>query len=123
LSRAAVRPREKVKLLLPTKRGLFYFSFVFVVAAAQSGARQTAPGVPSTSGWVLTWSDEFDGPNGSAPDSNKWIAESGGNGWGNNELETYTARSKNVREENGELVIEAINCCGQPWEPVSWRKA
>jgi beta-glucanase (GH16 family) len=45
---------------------------------------------------------------GSAPDPGKWVIESGGNGWGNNELEYYTARSQNIREENGNLVIEAI---------------
>jgi beta-glucanase (GH16 family) len=62
----------------------------------------------SKSGWVLTWSDEFDGPPDSAPDPGKWVVESGGDGWGNNELEYYTARSQNVRQENGYLVIEAI---------------
>jgi beta-glucanase (GH16 family) len=97
-----------VKLRSFTKRALLYLSFVFVVAAVQSGARQTDPEAPSTPEWVLTWSDEFNGPNGSAPDPNKWVVESGGNGWGNNELESYTPRSKNVREENGNLVIEAI---------------
>jgi beta-glucanase (GH16 family) len=58
--------------------------------------------------WVLTWSDEFNGPVGSTPDPAKWVVESGGNGWGNDELEYYTARSQNVRQENGNLVIEAI---------------
>jgi beta-glucanase (GH16 family) len=58
--------------------------------------------------WKLVWSDEFDLPNGSAPDARKWMAETGGNGWGNNELEYYTARRSNSRIEDGELVIEAI---------------
>lgn len=58
--------------------------------------------------WVLTWRDEFNGPNGSSPDSAKWTMESGGNGWGNNELEYYTPRRQNVRLENGKLVIEAL---------------
>jgi beta-glucanase (GH16 family) len=58
--------------------------------------------------WVLTWSDEFNGPVGSIPDPAKWVVESGGNGWGNDELEYYTARSQNVRQEDGNLVIEAI---------------
>jgi beta-glucanase (GH16 family) len=57
--------------------------------------------------WVLTWSDEFNGPNGSSPDSTKWVMESGGNGWGNDELEYYTPRPQNVRIQNGSLVIEA----------------
>jgi beta-glucanase (GH16 family) len=57
--------------------------------------------------WVLTWNDEFTGPNGSPPDATKWVVESGGNGWGNEELESYTPRAENLRLENGNLVIEA----------------
>jgi beta-glucanase (GH16 family) len=58
--------------------------------------------------WVLTWNDEFNGPKGAPPDATKWVVLSGGNGWGNHELEYYTSRSQNVRQENGNLVIEAI---------------
>lgn len=97
-----------MKLPLHTKRGLLYISCVLVAACVQSGARPIAPAASSTSDWVLTWSDEFNGPNGSAPDSNKWSVQSGGNGWGNHELEYYTSRSKNIHEENGNLVIEAV---------------
>jgi len=32
----------------------------------------------------------------------------GGNGWGNNELEYYTARPENVRQDHGNLVLEAV---------------
>jgi beta-glucanase (GH16 family) len=56
----------------------------------------------------LTWSDEFTGPAGSSPDQTKWVLESGGNGWGNDELEYYTPRPENVRLENGNLVLEAL---------------
>src|SRR6267142_5499913 len=58
--------------------------------------------------WSLAWSDEFDGPNGSAVDSSKWSFDIGGNGWGNNELETYTNRTVNAHVENGLLVIKAL---------------
>ncbi|MEJ1972061.1 MAG: glycoside hydrolase family 16 protein [Lacunisphaera sp.] len=54
------------------------------------------------SGWTLAWSDEF---NGTAVDSANWTFETGGGGWGNNELETYTASAATV--QNGELVITA----------------
>ncbi len=64
--------------------------------------------VRSRSKWVLTWSDEFNGPSGAPPDPQKWAFETGGNGWGNDELEYYTSRTRNVRQENGDLVIEAI---------------
>ncbi len=58
-------------------------------------------------GYTLTWHDEFDGPNDSAPDPAKWTAETGGNGYGNNELETYTARLRNVAVRDGNLEITA----------------
>lgn len=74
-----------------------------------SGAQQqTAPQISvSKSDWALRWSDEFNGPNGSPPDPTKWVVVSGGNGWGNAELQYYTPRSQNVRQEDGNLVIEA----------------
>ncbi len=55
--------------------------------------------------WELSWQDEFT----TEIDSNSWNFEigNGANGWGNNELEYYTAREENVRIENGKLVIEA----------------
>ena len=58
--------------------------------------------------WSLVWSDEFDGPSGSAVDSSKWSFDIGGNGWGNNELETYTSRTANADLEGGMLVIKAL---------------
>ena len=55
-------------------------------------------------GWVLDWSDEFDGP---TLDHAKWVEETGGGGWGNNEMQFYTARRENVRVADGRLIIEA----------------
>ena len=57
-------------------------------------------------GWKLVWSDEFNGPAGSAVDSSKWVTESGGNGWGNQELEYYTTRIENAVQQDGNLVIK-----------------
>ena len=62
------------------------------------------PPASTTPAWVLDWSDEFDG---AALDHGKWVEETGGDGWGNQELEFYTARPDNVRVANGVLVIEA----------------
>src|SRR5258706_8096620 len=58
--------------------------------------------------WSLVWSDEFDGPSGSAVDASKWSFDLGGNGWGNKELETYTSRTANARLDGGSLVINAL---------------
>jgi beta-glucanase (GH16 family) len=57
--------------------------------------------------WQLTWSDEFNAPSGSPPDPAKWNIVTGGKGFGNNELETYTARPANIQQQNGNLVITA----------------
>lgn len=54
------------------------------------------------------WSDEFDGPKGSAPDPSKWWNDVGGQGWGNNELQYYTAGTGNAALDGaGHLVITA----------------
>ena len=65
------------------------------------------PAACAATGWSLVWFDEFDGADGSAPDPAKWVFDQGGNGWGNNELETYTNRRENSRLEAGKLIIEA----------------
>lgn len=57
--------------------------------------------------WTLVWSDEFNQPDGSPPAPTHWAFNLGGNGWGNNELQCYTARTNNARTEGGMLVIEA----------------
>src|SRR5258708_2331243 len=57
--------------------------------------------------WQLTWSDEFNAPNGAPPDPAKWNIVTGGKGFGNNELETYTSRPANIQQQNGNLVITA----------------
>ncbi len=64
-------------------------------------------GGTSEPGWTLTWSDEFNGANGSAVDSSKWSYDTGGGGWGNQELEYYTSGTQNAVVENGSLVITA----------------
>ena len=79
---------------------------IFAVVAKTSAS--TAHTHTANTNWVLTWGDEFDGPDGSAPDARKWTTETGGGGWGNKELEYYTARRENSRVEKGNLVIEAL---------------
>jgi beta-glucanase (GH16 family) len=85
---------------------------VLVLGCAASGQTSAGTGPKSapSSGegvWRLTWSDDFSGANGSSPDPSKWILETGGNGWGNNELEYYTPRVQNAHLQNGNLIITA----------------
>ncbi len=68
-----------------------------------SDSGYTAP--TSYAGLSLAWSDEFNGPN---LNTNTWNYETGGGGWGNNELENYTNTTKNAYiTHGGYLVIEA----------------
>src|SRR5258708_10094199 len=69
------------------------------------GSSQTTPPPPPK--YVVVWNDEFSAANGSLPDSTKWTMETGGGGWGNNELETYTNRPQNAHVQDGNLVITA----------------
>ena len=73
-----------------------------LLALGAGGCATPPAGTPA--GWTLAWSDEFDG---SQLDRTKWVAETGGHGWGNKELQHYTGRPENVRVEDGMLVIVA----------------
>jgi beta-glucanase (GH16 family) len=66
---------------------------------------------PTPSTWSLIWSDEFEGPAGSAPNPGHWSDHIGNretNGWGNREWQYYTAAPKNAAlDGQGRLVIRA----------------
>lgn len=54
--------------------------------------------------YQLVWSDEFSEP---TINTSSWTHETGGTGWGNNELEYYTNRNVNSYIQDSSLVIEA----------------
>ena len=60
--------------------------------------------VKAESSWKLVWSDEFDGD---SLNTNVWTRETGGSGWGNNELQYYTDRTDNSYVSDGTLKIVA----------------
>jgi beta-glucanase (GH16 family) len=82
---------------------------VAILLLATNSCGQTAtPQPPAVPGWQLVWSEEFNAADGSAPDPSKWTLETGGGGWGNQELEYYTSRLQNAQIQNGSLVITAL---------------
>lgn len=81
-----------------------FFGLLTLACGVARAADAVAAELPA---WNLVWSDEFNLPDGAAPDPAKWVFARGGGGWGNNELQTYTSRTNNARIENGLLVIEA----------------
>ena len=73
-----LHPMRRVQLLAVTA----------VLAAALPAKAQT---------WNLIWSDEFNGPSGSFPDTTKWNYDVGNNnGWGNGEAEFYCVAGSNA---------------------------
>jgi len=79
------------------------FAAVLCLVFGATAAAQTT--------WTLAWSDEFNGPAGSAVDGTKWVAEvgNGSNGWGNHQREYNTNSTKNAAMDGaGNLVITAI---------------
>jgi beta-glucanase (GH16 family) len=80
---------------------------LLMATSCGGGAVATPPVMPPSSGYVLTWSDDFSGADGSTPDATKWAYDLGGGGWGNQELETYTSRAQNAQIKGGNLVITA----------------
>jgi len=82
----------KIRCLLSASAFVFLFSFSLYAGR-----------------WDLVWADSFNTYTG-LPDPSKWAYETGAGGWGNNELENYTAsRLENARVDSGNLIIEARN--------------
>lgn len=97
------------------RRGTYYMRngmlvrvvLLSTLCSARVHSTKAKPVAPARPGFTLTWSDEFDQPDNSAPDPAKWKFEVGGNGWGNHELEYYTARRQNALVRHGNLEIIA----------------
>jgi beta-glucanase (GH16 family) len=83
-------------------------SWVVARCALQLAIAHAASTPTKAGGWTLTWSDEFNRANGSSMDPAKWTIETGGTGWGNQELEFYTDRPQNVYQQDGNLVIRVL---------------
>lgn len=71
--------------------------------------RRTAAVVNGSAKWpCLIWSEDFNGPAGARPNRGKWNFDTGGGGWGNEQLESYTSRPANAElDGHGHLVITA----------------
>ncbi len=84
---------------------------IVLASCAGNGPAPSAASTAAAGSWVLAWSDEFDGPAGSAPNPAHWESELGNaeaNGWGNRELQYYTRAPRNAAlDGSGHLVIRA----------------
>ncbi|MEL6392445.1 MAG: glycoside hydrolase family 16 protein [Bacteroidota bacterium] len=103
-----------MKSSLSSPSPAFYFfrltqvvCLLLAFAACEVDAVQETP----NRSWTLTWSDDFEGDAGAAPDGTKWTYDigRGDNGWGNQELQYYTDAPENVSlDGEGNLRITAL---------------
>jgi beta-glucanase (GH16 family) len=99
-------------------RRIQLFVLFAILATASSAHAQS---------WNLVWSEEFDGPSGTFPDTTRWTYDLGNNGgWGNGELEVYCAAGSNIApcsaaapnvfmNGTGSLVIRARRTASGAW--------
>ena len=94
----------------------------FVVKAGQirhkvpiTQAAATSPSIEIPAGYKFVWSDEFD--SAGKPNTSEWWYETGGGGWGNNELQTYVSQAYADEElaviSSGTLKIKAQKIAGK----------
>lgn len=75
---------------------------------ATAGSAHSATTGAQSSALHLVGSDEFSWPAGTRPNATLWAYNTGGHGWGNNELQQYTSRTSNVSHDGaGHLRIIA----------------
>jgi beta-glucanase (GH16 family) len=89
------------------------FCLPFILAACHTAHND------QISSYKMIWNDEFDNPG--LPDAAKWNYDTGGHGWGNQELQYYTSqRQENARVENGHLIIETRK---ENWQGMNYTSA
>ncbi len=106
------------KIAVGTKRRSLFLSALLLPFLSAAFPAWAAP----PAGYNLVWSDEFNGPVGSAPNPANWTYDTGDGGWGNSELENYTNSTNNSRivsdtnaTDGSALAIIAIDT--QPGNP------
>ncbi|MGF7236214.1 MAG: family 16 glycosylhydrolase [Frankia sp.] len=106
VARVGTHHADRVLLTTTAKRGHLTVSFRARAGVAAINA-VTMSWVDAGTAPETVFTDDFTGPAGSALDS-RWSSEVGGNGWGNNELQSYTARTSNASlTGTGDLAITA----------------
>ena len=97
-------------IALKIKNKLLQLSAVALLSGTLYSCEKEAVQTLPQRDWELVWSDEFDGSAGSSVDNTKWVFDIGrgpnNDGWGNQELQTYTSSTENVKlDGNGNLMI------------------
>ncbi|WP_373287112.1 glycoside hydrolase family 16 protein [Wenjunlia tyrosinilytica] len=112
-------PRRRRALL----SALIATTLALVGAAASLVATPQAHGaVPSTPGWNLEWSDDFNGASGTLPSSANWQFDLGHSypggpaNWGTNEVQSFTDSTNNISlDGSGNLKITPLRDGSGNW--------
>jgi beta-glucanase (GH16 family) len=112
-----VRPIEETHVNRVQRVARLLMGAALAVMVATPGAPAAAPAQDAPVRAVdrghavartFSFRDEFTGPRGRGPSPRRWQRQVGGDGWGNDELQTYTGRPANARlDGRGHLVVEA----------------
>jgi beta-glucanase (GH16 family) len=88
------------------RRSRFLIAAAAVVVTLGGGLTVASRG--DTAEAAVVWNEEFNGAAGTGVDGSKWNFDTGGGGFGNQELEYYTSGTSNVAMDGqGHLVITA----------------
>lgn len=96
---------------MPYKLLLFLFTVTMLSCSKKAEEKKTifVPPKQVDKNWEFetspVWADEFDYTG--LPNTAKWDYDTGGSGWGNNELQNYTNRIDNASVADGKLSITA----------------
>ena len=96
-------------------RNVYNILILSALLISVTGCEVEPQQTPPERSYELVWSDEFEGDSGTTVDATKWVFDlgTGENGWGNNELQSYTNDPANVSlDGDGNLVITAIKDAG-----------
>jgi beta-glucanase (GH16 family) len=102
-----IEPPSTISIACTRRVTALLLAVLPIVFAATAQSQSAATATPASQ-WQLSWSDEFNGANGSSPDPEKWAFDNAGDLY-NGELETYTSRAANVQQRDRHLVIRALN--------------
>ncbi len=103
-----VRPSNHKESILNVRRRTMRVRTSAATALAVLGVLVATPASHADTTRTLLASDEFTGAAGSTPSRSNWTELTGGSGWGNNELQSYTTRTSNASlDGSGHLQIVA----------------
>ncbi|HZE66871.1 MAG TPA: hypothetical protein VE081_09590, partial [Sporichthyaceae bacterium] len=118
MSHRQIGARRRPRRVLPAV--LVATALVAATVGVEVLTHQDAQG--GTADWQTVWSDDFTGAAGTAPSTANWLTDTGHGypngtaGWGNNELENYTADPANLGLDGaGNLRITATRDAAGTW--------